>query len=206
MTTKVTVSTKGHLIDPECSYNNNGVILESNGSVYDCTLNQTDIDSNKNKFYIMQIIKVGKGKEYVVYIRFGRVGVAGKTSYKIYLSESPAISFFEKQFRAKTGNNWHDRNDFIKKPGKYFMAELELVDVSDEEDTNSSKDSSENEDDELDGKVIDFLKLISNTTYMKNTLIQLEIDTEKMPLGKISQNQIDKAYEIINEINQNIGK
>jgi poly [ADP-ribose] polymerase len=39
---------------------------------------------------------------------------------------------------------------------------------------------------------------------MKNTLVQLEIDTEKMPLGKICQGQIDSAYEILDKINKNL--
>ena len=198
MSTKVTVSTKGHLIDSNCIYNT-GTIVESNGSVYDCTLNQTDIGSNKNKFYIMQIIK--NGSQHIVYIRYGRIGESGRTDYKTHPSESSAISFFEKQFRSKTGNAWLDRDDFVKKAGKYFMAEIECADVSEEEE---SDEESEKSDNKLDDRVIDFLKLISNTTYMKNTLVELEIDTEKMPLGKISQTQIDKAYEILDEINQNL--
>jgi poly [ADP-ribose] polymerase len=206
MTTKVTVSTKGHLIDPQCKYNT-GSIVESNESVYDCTLNQTDIKSNKNKFYIMQLIKINN--KYVVYIKYGRIGENGKNDYKEFNSESMAISFFEKQFRSKTGNSWCDKDNFVKKTGKYFMAEIDCADITDDKttDTNDENSNDENSDDdiELDERVINFIKLISNTTYMKNTLVQLEIDTEKMPLGKISQTQIDKAYEILDEINKNLG-
>ena len=174
--------------------------MEANNSVYDCTLNQTEIGSNKNKFYIMQIIKVGS--KYIIFLNYGRIGENGIINYKDYTSESAAIAFFEKQFRSKTGNSWSDRDNFVKKSGKYFMAEIECASISDE-DENSPSDS--DDDIELDERVIDFLKMASNTTYMKNTLVQLEIDTEKMPLGKISQTQIDKAYEILNEINQNLG-
>lgn len=203
MSTKATVSTKGHLIDPQCKYNN-GAIVEHNGIVYDCTLNQTDLRFNKNKFYIMQLINIGN--KYIVYIRYGRIGEIGKMDYKEHISESLAVSFFEKQFRSKTGNSWSDKNNFVKKDGKYFLTEIECADVSDEESESSADDSSSETNIELDDLVIDLVKLISNTTYMKNTLVQLEIDTDKMPLGKISQPQIDKAYEILNEINQNLGK
>ncbi|XWV26057.1 polyADP-ribose polymerase [Tupanvirus soda lake] len=197
---KVTVSTKGHLIDPNCKYNT-GTIVESNGSVYDCTLNQTDIKSNKNKFYIMQLIE--NGNKYIVYVRYGRIGEVGRIDYKEYSSESMAISFFEKQFRSKTGNSWYDKDNFVKKDGKYFMAEIERAEIS-EEDASDTDDSDSDEEVVLDERVIDFVKLITNTTFMKNTLIELEIDTEKMPLGKISQDQIDSAYEILNEINGNL--
>ena len=199
MSKKLTISTKGHCIDPECKYNT-GAIVEAKGSVYDCTLNQTDIGSNKNKFYIMQVIKANN--KYIVYIRYGRIGVTGTITYKEFTSESMACGFFEKQFKAKTGNSWEYKDTFVKKDGKYFMAEIETADVSDGADSDNGSDDSE--DSKLDDRLVDFLKLISNTTYMKNTLVQLEIDTEKMPLGKISQGQIDKAYELLNEINENL--
>lgn len=198
---KATISTKGHLIDAHCKYNT-GIILESNGSVYDCTLNQTNISLNSNKFYIMQIIKINSG--CMLFIRYGRISEVGVISYKHFSSESGAISFFEKQFKAKTGNNWSDRDNFVKKDGKYNLAEIELAEISEESDSGGSSDESDSEP-ELDERVISLMNLITNTTYMKNTLVQLEIDTEKMPLGKISQKQIDDAYEILNEINENLG-
>ena len=200
MSTKATISTKGHLIDPHCEHAKDGVLVEYQGSVYSCTLNQTNIGSNNNKFYIMQIIKIGN--DYVVYIRYGRIGVIGKPTYK-KCNQNTAIAFFERQFQSKTGNRWSNRHDFEKRPGKYYMADIECVDVSEEENDENDTDK---DGIELDKRITNFLKLMSNTTYMKNTLIQLEIDVEKMPLGKISQNQIDDAYEIINKINAIIKK
>ena len=41
---------KGQLIDEFCKVK--GELVEHNGKIYSCTLNQTDIDANKNKFYI----------------------------------------------------------------------------------------------------------------------------------------------------------
>ena len=200
MSTKATVSTDGHLIDPNCKYNT-GSLVGSKGIIYDCTLNQTDINTNKNKFYIMQIIK--NGSKYTLYIRYGRIGETGTISYKDFASENQAISFFEKQFRTKTGNSWIDKDNFERKNGKYFLTEIEHVDIS-EELSSDTADSGLDKEEDLDERVTELLKLISNTTYMKNTLVQLEIDTEKMPLGKISQNQIDEAYLILNNINKNL--
>ncbi|QQP50787.1 Poly polymerase [Caligus rogercresseyi] len=34
---------------------------------------------------------------------------------------------------------------------------------------------------------------------MKKTLVEFEIDLNKMPLGKLSRKQIEKAYSILNE-------
>lgn len=196
---KATVSTGGHLIDANCKHNT-GTLVESNGVVYNCTLNQTDIKLNSNKFYIMQVIK--SGNNYVVFIRYGRIGEVGTISHKDHSSEYGAIQFFEKQFKTKTGNNWSDKDNFVKKNGKYFLTEIECADVESDSDSETGSDTSSEE--QLDARTIEFLKLISNTTYMNNTLVQLEFDTEKMPLGKISQGQIDKAYAILDEINKNL--
>ncbi len=216
---KTTVSTKGHLIDFHCNYKN-GLILESGSIVYDCTLNQTDIGSNKNKFYIMQIIK--SGSEFIVFVRYGRIGITGNISHKKFTSEYAAAAFFEKQFRSKTGNSWQNKNNFVKQDGKYFLSVIECAELTPESDSvsdsesDSGSDSGSESDTETDSnsdsttgseddRLVHFLELISNQSYMQNTLTELEIDTEKMPLGKISRRQIDAAYEILNRLNKNIG-
>lgn len=197
---KAMISTKGHLIDPFYK-NKSGQILESDGNIYDCTLNQTDIKTNKNKFYIMQII-VDNGS-YTVFVRYGRIGEQGRSSYNEYRSKDAAITYFERQFRTKTGNSWAARNKFVKNAGKYFMAEIECVEISEDESNESSSEES-SDSNVLDERVEKLVRVITNTTYMQNTLVELEIDTEKMPLGKISRKQIDDAYKILNEINNNL--
>ena len=58
--TKATISTKGHLIDPNCRHSDGKFVELADGSILNCTLNQTEIGSNKNKFYIMQVIKIAE--------------------------------------------------------------------------------------------------------------------------------------------------
>lgn len=193
-TVEAIISTDGHLIDP--NYDGpKGELLKHNDMVYNCTLNQTEIGNNKNKFYIMQLIN--SGRICTVMIRYGRIGVTGNISHHAFGYMDDAILFFEKQFKSKTGNNWSEKDNFQKKPGKYFMTEIEKVDTG---DIDNVSESSNTEIEILDENVIKLLKLISNIDYMKNTLVELEIDDNKMPLGKISQKQITSAYEILKEI------
>ena len=57
---------------------------------------------------------------------YGRVGVAHIGDSKIYQkTEKTAIEAFEEKFIKFTGNKWEDRDRFKKKPGKYFMVELD---------------------------------------------------------------------------------
>lgn len=41
---------------------------------YDCMLNQTNIDANNNKFYVIQLLQnVNESNEFLVWTRWGRV-------------------------------------------------------------------------------------------------------------------------------------
>ncbi len=58
----------------------------------------------------------------------------------------------------------------------------------------------------LDVEVKDLIKLITDPNIYNETMRQLNIDSQKLPLGKISSNQIDKAYQILSEIASNLAK
>lgn len=185
--------TKGQIIDSRCTVN--GSLVEYKGKVYSCTLNQTDIDANKNKFYIMQLIK--NGSSYTHLIIYGRTGEVGRISHTPYTSEDTARSVFEKQFKAKTGNSWWT-DSFTKKDGKYFMSEVsyedELKDIKDDPVTIP--------DSKLPERTQNLIKMLSDINMMQNALVSLDIDTKKMPLGKIKQSQLDKAGEVLDKIQE----
>ena len=113
----MSAATKGYIIDEQCKYKTATIAQDDEGVVYSCTLNQTELDANKNKFYIMQVLK--NGEKYIFYKKFGRIGDPGKTLYDNHTDKDSAIEDFKKQFRSKTGNNRGTKN-FDKKDGKYI--------------------------------------------------------------------------------------
>ena len=180
----------GSLIDKLCPVE--GEIVDNKG-LYTCILNQTDIKTNKNKFYIMQLIQTAT--DVVYFVRYGRVGENGKVILK-NLDLSMAIASFEKQFKTKTGNDWKNRHAFVNKKGKYFLAEISYEDVLSKFDQPQSSIPVST----LDIKVQELIRLISDTKMMNETLIKMDIDPKKLPLGKIKQSQLDKAGDILNKI------
>jgi predicted DNA-binding WGR domain protein len=189
------------VIDEHCKVG--GIVIEP----YSCVLNQTDIDANKNKFYIMQVIEVKTG--FIVFIRYGRIGEVGKTITDNFKNKNDAISFFTTQFKKKTGNSFSNdkTTKFVKKAGKYFLSEMEKPDLENKEkekDKYKDKDKVEVEekdsDDDLNERLKFLLDLISNEKMLNNTLVKLNIDPKKMPLGKISSSQLEKANEILKKI------
>mmetsp|Transcript_93783 Transcript_93783/g.148082 ORF Transcript_93783/g.148082 Transcript_93783/m.148082 type:complete len:469 (+) Transcript_93783:75-1481(+) len=93
--------------------------------IEDCTvkLNQTHIDANNNKFYIIQALE-GGGKFYA-WNRWGRVGEDGANKLLPCATREKAIQEFEKKFREKTSNAWQNRANFKTVSGKYTIVETD---------------------------------------------------------------------------------
>lgn len=56
-------------------------VYTDNDMIYAATLNQSNINNNNNKFYILQIlVHENNPKDVVFFTRWGRVGVSGQKS------------------------------------------------------------------------------------------------------------------------------
>ena len=66
------------------------------------------------------------GGSYMVYSRWGRVGVKGQDD-KLgpYTSKERAIREFEQKFFSKTKNYWSNRKEFICRPKSYTWLEMD---------------------------------------------------------------------------------
>lgn len=90
---------------------------------YAVKLNQTHIDANNNKFYIIQVLE-GKGA-FWTWNRWGRVGDPGQNKLMKCGTADAAIKDFKKKFREKSANDWDNRDSFAPKKGKYTIVETE---------------------------------------------------------------------------------
>lgn len=180
-----------YLIDKHC--NIKGTIVKYNNNYLNCTLNQTDIKTNKNKYYIIQLID-DNGKTYI-YTRYGRIGEQGKIDYK-----SANINQFLTLFKSKTGNNWGC--DFVKKPGKYFLTEI----IYDNKNDNNLivPQSMPVIKSILDEPIFKLIQMLSNINMFTQSIVSYDIDTKKLPLGKISNNQLDHALDVLNTLINNL--
>lgn len=145
----------------------------------------------------MQLLEIESDK-YIHYIRYGRLGELGKPTYRSYDDKQVAKTAFEKQFRLKTGNKWATRKNFVKKANKYFLSEISYEDGIKEKPENKKRMPPS----KLHKKVQKLIRMISDIKMMTNTLVELDIDTKKLPLGKLRQTQLDKAKKILDEIEQ----
>jgi len=183
---------------------------DSNGGYFDCMLNQTDIKSNANKFYVIQLLQNSSGTSFATYTRWGRVGDAKcqDATFGPFSSKAPAISAFEKKFRDKTKNAWQDKGNFQAKAGKYTLIELDYTNDDDEDDVDMSASSGKESmpESELDNRLQRFMSLMFDIKMMEQALTDLNFDVKKMPLGKLSKEMVIKGNEILLELENEIKK
>lgn len=193
------------------------MFIDDDGTIFDASLNQTVSGQNKNKFYKVQILVSANKKGYRTWTRWGRVGERGQNATLGQGSLVEARKHFESKFKDKSGHSWANRFEAPKK-GKYTFIERNYEEDSGEEDDgapgatngNSAKGSSANtkEDGEhqkqleskLPERVQRLMELIFNQTYFNASMLEMDYDANKLPLGKLSKRTLMAGYERLKEI------
>eukprot|EP00331_Platyophrya_macrostoma_P022093 CAMPEP_0176443766 /NCGR_PEP_ID=MMETSP0127-20121128/22634_1 /TAXON_ID=938130 /ORGANISM="Platyophrya macrostoma, Strain WH" /LENGTH=710 /DNA_ID=CAMNT_0017829089 /DNA_START=31 /DNA_END=2164 /DNA_ORIENTATION=- len=204
------------VVDPHSGMADSCHVYESGHMLYQCMLNQTNIGQNNNKFYVVQLLEEDKGGKYYVFTRWGRVGVTGQSALDNYTNLPAAIAQYKKKFREKTMNDWDTaQTNFNKIQGKYQLMQIDLGEDDDAKtvtlgDHMGGKSGASADADtvpsKLSGPVQNLIKTICNTAEMTASMKELEIDTDKMPLGKISKKQIKDAFGHLKEIEMELQK
>jgi len=200
-------------VDPDCPHQEKYHVFTEGRDVWDCMLNQTNIQNNNNKYYLIQLLEADSGKSYAVWMRWGRVGYSGQNSWTVTGSDlDKAKAVFAKKFKDKTVNEWEERDSFEKRAGKY---DLVLMDYSAKDEVDSVDSSVKKSDPEeskpesvpdskLEQRVQDLIKLICDIKTMEQSVIEMEYDTKKAPLGKITTEQIKAGYAALKDISDSI--
>jgi poly [ADP-ribose] polymerase len=188
-------------------------LYEKDHVLYACTLNQTNLERNNNKFYLMQLLKSNKVDTYGLYTRGGRVGYNGTPSFDIFIKLEDAIAEWESRFLEKTGFRWEDRDNTVPQPGKYDCIAMTYTDEFKEAVAPKGADgaggagagagaggAAAEVKKLLDAQTERLMRLIWDPNMFKDAMAAVKIDTQRMPLGKISKKQIDKAYDLLNKI------
>ncbi|KAF2350530.1 WGR domain [Trinorchestia longiramus] len=176
---------------------------------YSCMLNQTDIINNNNKFYVIQIAKIGK--KFHVFNRWGRVGETGQMSFSDFSKEDDAVKAFCKKFCDKTGNKWEARDQFVPKSKKYTML---AMDESGDDDGMDAVDGGVSVKKEVKTEAGDVLpssldprtqlaiQLLFNSNMFEAQMSEMKLDVRKMPLGKLSKAQIAKGLSALVDVEE----
>lgn len=182
-------------------------VLQRGDDVYDAMLNQTNVRDNNNKFFVLQVLESDNHKTYMVYFRWGRVGVKGQSKLDgPFHSWDRAIDIFSNKFLDKTKNFWSDRKEFIPHTKSYTWIEMDYgKDDNDSAVVNDVPKSSSEvkpEESKLDPQVAKFISLICNVSMMAQHMMEIGYNANKLPLGKLSKSTITKGYEVLKRISE----
>ncbi|EGT41901.1 hypothetical protein CAEBREN_31931 [Caenorhabditis brenneri] len=171
---------------------------ETDGSLYQATLSFTDLTQNKNSYYKMQLLKNDHSDNYYLFRSWGRVGTeVGDSMFERFHKEA-AINEFQKIFHEKTSNEWVYRKHFRKIAGKFNYVETdysEIAELGDQDVIPGSKTL-------LPKSVKEVVMSIFDVENMKSALKSFEMDINKMPLGRLSRNQINQAFAVLNDVSE----
>ncbi|CAK1553492.1 unnamed protein product [Leptosia nina] len=164
------------------------------GNPYSATLNRVDVNATQggNRSYVLQLLEADRSKRYFVISSWGETGSKQKIDIKEfeeYLGEAKA--FFKDVFFKKTGNTWAERFHFDKKYGKFDL--IQMADLNQP----TVRDLSLDTQSELPVSVQQLLKLLFDINIIHKTIADIEIDTNKMPLGVPCDEQLLMGFNIL---------
>ncbi|XP_009618006.1 poly [ADP-ribose] polymerase 2 [Nicotiana tabacum] len=185
-------------------------VLQQGNEIYDAILNQTNVGNNNNKFYIIQVLENDNGGNFLVYTRWGRVGAKGGTKINgPYTSADAATSEFESKFYDKTKNYWSNRKDFVCQPKQYTWLEMDYDETGKESSVQELSNSilqSQPHETKLEARIAKFISLICNVNMMRQQMMEIGYNANKLPLGKLSKTTILKGYDVLKRISDVIGQ
>ncbi|KAL0371203.1 UNVERIFIED_CONTAM: Poly [ADP-ribose] polymerase 1 [Sesamum angustifolium] len=182
-----TVKVKGQSAVHESSgLQDSGHILEDGKSIYNTTLNMSDLSTGVNSYYILQIIQDDKSSDCYVFRKWGRVGNEKIGGNKLdEMSKSDAIQEFKRLFLEKTGNSWEsweDKKDFHKQPGRFYPLDIDygVKDLSKKKQLNFSSS-------QLAPQLVELMKMLFNVETYRAAMMEFEINLSEMPLGNLAK-------------------
>ncbi|XP_034412076.1 poly [ADP-ribose] polymerase 2 isoform X2 [Cyclopterus lumpus] len=203
-----TVVMKGKApVDSECKAKLGKAYVYSSGNdVYDVMLNQTNLQFNNNKYYLIQLLEDDSSKAYSVWSRWGRVGKVGQSSLTACGGDLlKAKDIFKKKFLDKTKNEWEHRASFEKVAGKYDMVFMDYS-TSEKESQTTVDATPDKRTSQLDAKIQSLLELICDIKAMEECVLEMKFDTRKAPLGKLTTEQIRAGYTALKKIEECLKK
>lgn len=173
--------------------NASGVRVFDDGiKAWSVTMNQTKMNTNNNKYYIIQLLQSESDKGlYYVWMRWGRVGFKGMSGCLQFRDIDRAKHQYESKRRSKLN-------------GGYI--EIEIVYDNEEQPQEETKKPAKGKKKAskttkvLDPRLKRLVELIFDKAAIVNTLKEIGYDSKKMPLGKLSKNTLNAGLAVLKRI------
>lgn len=173
-----------HDVDLHCPIDYKVKVYSDHGYAYDKMLNQSNMDANNNKFYVIQLLQdKTNSTKFWVWNRWGRVGVDGQNSLKGPMTLVNAKDEFKKKLNDKTNK------------GNYIEVKIDHGESNSRVAAGLKKINASSKP--MSNEVRELVKLIFDENMLNIQLKSTGYDSRKMPLGKLSQQAINDGYKIL---------
>jgi len=167
--------------------------------IIDCykkwTLNLTDIVSNSNKYYTLEILETDRG--FVLYTNYGRVGGTAAKEYRECSDRSDAEHEAEKIIKSKLKKGYVEvKLTQVAVGSDVAKSKIEVSVVSVKDLQKIGVKVVETEPSKLHPQVADLIRTWFGVTA---DFIEMNLDIKKCPLGALSADQIIKGKDILLE-------
>ena len=166
-------------VDPDSGLDESGHILEQSADeIYAVALSIADVQTGHNSFYILQLIEADDGNHWHVFRKWGRLGTEqGHSKLTAYGSKAEAVREFCAVYLDKTGNEWRNRQNFVKKYGKFNLIEQ---DYSQDNELEAIDESNDQEQSKLQPAVQAVVRMLFDVKQMQRVLLEMDIDMDKV--------------------------
>uniref|UniRef100_A0A1I8J6M0 Poly [ADP-ribose] polymerase n=1 Tax=Macrostomum lignano TaxID=282301 RepID=A0A1I8J6M0_9PLAT len=181
------------------------------GTVYDAMLNQTNLQFNNNKFYLLQLLHKAP-RDYWVWFRAGAGWAKPHSLVPCGPDLDRAKALFCKKFEDKTKNEWASvaAKTFTKVAGKYDLVHRDHKAGGDggagddKADKAAKKQAAAERKAEaasrLHAALQALLGMICDVQQMEDTVVEMRYDAKRMPLGKLTAAQIKAGFVALKAI------
>ena len=198
--------TEGAAVEKERIRSQAGCVVKE-GSIYqdyDVLMNKVDVDFGCHgmyNFYRLQIWKEKHKELYVLFTNWGRIERWGRGQHQNtpFSTADLAVQTFCKIFKAKSGNEWADRHNFVEKPKKYRIIHQDFA--SNRRTPSFDIELTTDVESRLPLSLQKFVKDISDVNMLKKSYWKEKVcDSGNIPFERISGEVINKADRILDEI------
>lgn len=187
----------GKAIDPDSGLDDVAHVYKRENVLYTSVLGLADIKKNKNSYFKLQVLQSDDLRRYWLFSSWGRIGTkVGDSKKEEFMAPEMACVEFERLYRDKTGNRWNSKDAFKKKAGKFYPIE---VDYEDDKKLKMLADKN-TVPSKLALPVQDLIKMLFDIDFMKQTMMEFELDMVRMPLGRLSKKQLQEANLTLTEL------
>lgn len=192
------LKTDGEVVHPRSGLAGTAHVCTMNNRTYNECLNKAEVSKNMNSYYRIQLLESnGSENNYWIFRSWGRIGTSrGGTNLCQYSDFTAARMVFQRLFFRLTGNYYGE--EFEKKRGKYYR-----VDIDYNDEVNSAKYTCTTRS-KLPKPVQHLVQLLFDKSAMKHMILKFSLDLEKMPLGKLSEKQLNEGMKVLENISKMI--